>query len=91
MFFTSGALFPLSGLPSWLAVLTRLNPLTYAVDPLRRAVFAHLDVGERAARVFNPGVTWAGWQVPVPLELLLVALCGLAMLLVAILQFRRSD
>jgi ABC-2 type transport system permease protein len=91
MFFTSGALFPLSGLPSWLAVLTRLNPLTYAVDPLRRAVFEHLDVGERAARVFNPGVTWAGWQVPVPLELLLVALCGLAMLLVAILQFRRSD
>jgi hypothetical protein len=29
--------------------------------------------------------------VPVPLELLLVALCGLAMLLAAVLQFRRSD
>ncbi len=31
MFFISGALFPASGLPGWLAVLNRLDPLTYAV------------------------------------------------------------
>jgi ABC-2 type transport system permease protein len=91
MFFLSGALFPLSGLPIWLTVLTRINPLTYAVDPLRRAVFAHLDVSAEAARTFNPGVTWGGWQVPVALELLIVALTGVAMLLVGIAQFRRSD
>ncbi|WP_245679114.1 ABC transporter permease [Actinomadura hibisca] len=41
MMFLSGALYPLNGLPAWLSVLTRLNPLTYAVDPLRQAVFAH--------------------------------------------------
>jgi len=91
LFFLSGALFPLSNLPSWLAVLTRLNPLTYAVDPLRRAVFDHLDVSPQAASTFNPGVTWGGWQVPVALELLIVAVAGLLMLLVAIAQFRRSD
>jgi ABC-2 type transport system permease protein len=91
MFFLSGALFPLSNLPVWLAVLTRLNPLTYAVDPLRRAVFDHLDVSAQAAARFNPGVTWGGWQVPVALELLIVAVAGLLMLLLAIAQFRRSD
>jgi ABC-2 type transport system permease protein len=91
MFFLSGALYPLSGLPSWLAVLTRLNPLTYAVDPLRRAVFSYLDVSAEAARRFNPGVTWNGWPVPVALELLIVAVCGLGMLGIAILQFRSSD
>ena len=37
MFFLSGALFPVAGLPPWLAVLNRLDPLTYAVDPMRRA------------------------------------------------------
>src|SRR5947209_1692110 len=42
MFFISGALFPATGLPGWLAVLNRLDPLTYAVDPMRRLVFAHL-------------------------------------------------
>src|SRR5689334_14857838 len=44
LFFLSGALFPLRNLPGWLHVLTRIDPLTYAVDPVRRAVFAHLDV-----------------------------------------------
>ena len=34
MLFLSGALFPLNGLPSWLAFITRLNPLTYAIAPV---------------------------------------------------------
>ena len=48
MFFLSGALFPVAGLPAWLAVLNRLDPLTYAVDPMRRLVFAHLDISPAA-------------------------------------------
>jgi len=35
IFFLSGALFPLTGLPKALAVITRLDPLTYGVDALR--------------------------------------------------------
>lgn len=35
VFFLSGALYPIEGLPGWLAVLTRLNPASYAVDGLR--------------------------------------------------------
>lgn len=35
LFFLSGALFPVEGLPRWLEILTRLNPVTYAVDGLR--------------------------------------------------------
>src|ERR1035438_2523288 len=38
MLFLSGALFPLNNLPRWLMVVTRLNPLTYAVAPLRQVV-----------------------------------------------------
>jgi ABC-2 type transport system permease protein len=40
MLFLSGALFPLSDLPAWLTLLTRINPLTYAVAPLRQVVFS---------------------------------------------------
>ena len=50
MFFISGALFPVANLPAWLAVLNRLDPLTYAVDPMRRLVFNHLDISRRGAR-----------------------------------------
>src|SRR5437764_12562192 len=44
LFFISGALFPASGLPGWLTVLNRIDPLTYAVDPMRRLVFDHIHV-----------------------------------------------
>lgn len=91
MFFLSGALFPLSSLPVWLGILTRVNPLTYAVDPMRQTVFAHLDVSAEAAGVLNSGVTWLGWQVPVPLQLGIVAGMGLVLLGGAVVRFRRTE
>src|ERR1700723_3754705 len=69
LFFLSGALYPLNGLPAWLAVLTRFDPLTYIVDPMRRAVFSHLPVCPAAASFLAPNVTWDGWQVPIGLSL----------------------
>jgi len=91
MFFLSGALFPVSGLPRWLEVLNRLDPLTYAVDPMRRAVFAHLNISNGARRALDPGVTWWGWHVPGLVAAAVVALLGLAMLLVAIFEFSRAQ
>ena len=38
IFFLSGALFPINGLPAWLAPFTFLDPLTYAIDALRHVV-----------------------------------------------------
>jgi len=35
MFFLSGALYPLNGLPGPLAFLTRIDPLTYGIDGVR--------------------------------------------------------
>jgi ABC-2 type transport system permease protein len=38
IFFLSGALYPLSNLPTAMAVIVRLDPLTYGVDGLRGAL-----------------------------------------------------
>ena len=89
--FLSGAMYPVSGLPSWLGVVNRLNPLTYAVDPVRRLVFDHLDISEAARQRFAPGVTWWGWPVPSLVEAGIVLALGLAMLAVAIFQFTRTE
>jgi ABC-2 type transport system permease protein len=35
IFFASNAIYPLSLMPSWLRVVSRINPLTYEVDALR--------------------------------------------------------
>jgi ABC-2 type transport system permease protein len=91
LFFLSGALYPLNGLPSWLTVLTRIDPLTYIVDPMRQAVFDHLPVSPQALNLLSPGVTWAGWLVPLGLSLAIVAAMGLAMLGIAIVEFRKTE
>jgi ABC-2 type transport system permease protein len=91
MFFISGALFPVANLPGWLAFLNRIDPLTYAVDPMRRLVFSHLDISAAARRTLDPGVTWWGWHVPALLEAAVVLALGLAMLGIAIWEFNASE
>jgi len=91
LFFLSGAMFPVTGLPTWLTVLNRLDPLTYAVDPMRRAVFAHLKLTPEVRERLSPGVTWLGWQVPSLLCAAVVAVLGAAMTAVAIAEFKQSD
>jgi ABC-2 type transport system permease protein len=91
LFFLSGALYPLNGLPAWLTVLTRIDPLTYIVDPMRHAVFGQLAVGKTALDALSPGVTWNGWLVPTGLSLAIVAVMGLGMLGIAIAEFRKTE
>jgi ABC-2 type transport system permease protein len=87
MYFLSGAIFPVSGLPAWLTVLNRLDPLTYAVDPMRRLVFSHLKISAAARHALDPGVTWWGWHVPGLLEIAVVAAIGFACLAIGVVEF----
>jgi ABC-2 type transport system permease protein len=91
LFFLSGALYPLNGLPAWLTVLTRLDPLTYIVSPMRHTVFSHLNIPPAALHKIAPGVTWNGWEVPVGLSLGMVALMGAVLLSIAIAEFHRTE
>jgi len=91
MLFLSGALFPVSNLPSWLTVLNRIDPLTYAVDPMRRLVFGHLDMSAAARAALDPGITWWGWHLPALFEAGVVLALGLVMLAIAIWEFSASE
>jgi ABC-2 type transport system permease protein len=95
LFFLSGALYPLTGLPAWLTVLTRFDPLTYVVGPMRHLVFSHLTVSPGVASYLTahlaPNVTWGGWAVPVGLSLGIVAVMGLALMGVAIAEFSKTE
>lgn len=91
LFFISGAMFPLSGLPTWLTVLNRLDPLTYAVEPMRHAVFDHLKIDPAVRARLDPGVTWGGWQVPPLMCALVVVALGVLLTAVAIAEFRKIE
>jgi daunorubicin resistance ABC transporter membrane protein len=91
LFFLSGALFPLAGLPAWLSTITHLNPLTYAVDPLRQAVFGSLDISPEVREQLAPGIAWGGWEVPIWFSLTMVSVFGIVCLLLAVVQFRKAE
>ncbi len=91
LFFLSGALYPLTGLPAWLSVLTRIDPLTYIVGPMRHAVFSYLTMPAAFQQRLSPSVTWGGWEVPIVLSLGIVAIMGLGMMAIAIAEFRKTE
>ncbi|MGA8044558.1 MAG: ABC transporter permease [Terracidiphilus sp.] len=47
LFFLSGALFPLTGLPKALAAVTALDPLTYGIDGMRASLLGLSHFGAR--------------------------------------------
>lgn len=91
MMFLSGALYPTSGLPVWLAIATKINPVTYAVNPMRHVVFSHLDLSPAAARLLDPELTWNGWAAPFVLQLVVLAGLGLITFAVAVKRFSKTD
>jgi len=91
MFFLSGALFPLTHIPAWLHVLTRLDPLSYAVDPMRRVVLEHLPIPPSVVAALNPGMTWGSWRLPTFFELLIVLVVGVVCTVIAVNRFARTE
>jgi ABC-2 type transport system permease protein len=89
LFFLSGALFPLAGLPSWMTVLTRLDPLAYGVDPIRRVVLEESGVPavvlDRLSLTVFDRVLSSGVEVGILLGF------GLVMLSFAIIKFQARD
>ena len=91
MLFLSGALFPLHGLPAWLSVVTKLDPVTYAVDPLRRAVFSAQSLGPAATARFGSGLEMFGRVLPIWSELAIVGAISVIFISLSIRAFSRTE
>ncbi|HWA17452.1 MAG TPA: ABC transporter permease [Devosia sp.] len=91
LMFLSGALFPLSNLPGWLTVVTHINPMTYAVEPVRSAVFDRLAMSPEARAILDPGIWWGSYQVSVLVQVALVVVAALLLLWGAVKLFNRTE
>jgi len=89
MFFLSGALFPLANLPGWMTFLTRIDPASYGIDPLRRVILS--DSGLPSAAIDRLGLTINGQVLPIPLEAGIMLAFGVVLLGVAVVMFQRRD
>jgi len=82
MFFLSGAFFPLRGLPGWMSVLTRLDPVAYGIDPMRRAL-----LGSDLA----PGIEIAGRHLNTAADVGILAVFAAVMLALAMRSFESQE
>ena len=45
LYFLSGALYPLTGVPTWLRIIAEVNPISYTVDAMRWALIGQSRLG----------------------------------------------
>lgn len=45
LYFLSGALYPLTGVPAWLRIVAEVNPMSYAVDAMRDTLIGQTHFG----------------------------------------------
>lgn len=81
MMFLSGIFFPVSGVATWLEVLSKLNPVTYGIDAIRQ-VFLGTEVA---------GVTVFGHTMGIVDSAIVVAMVGVVLLTTAIWAFNRQE
>jgi len=79
-------LFPLVGLPGWMTVLTRLDPASYGIDPIRRVL-----LGSSGISVDRFALTLFDRTLAIPVEAAIVIAFGLVMLAIAVRSFQRRD
>ncbi len=90
LLFLSGAFFPVTGLPLWLAVLTRVDPAAYAVDAIRRVVLATSGVPDAVlASLAMTGPS--GQPLPVMADVLILAALAVPALALAVHWFQQTD
>ena len=81
MMFLSGIFFPLTGMATWLEVLSKINPVTYGIDAIRQ-VFLGSEVA---------GVIVFGHTMSILESTLLVIGIGILLLTVAIWAFNKQE
>ena len=88
MIFLSGAFFPLNNVPSWLSIVSKLNPLTYGVDAIRHAF---LDPSGMASAVTPFSVVLFGHPMTMMEDAVIVAVMGVLLLATATWSFAAQE
>ncbi|HLM06699.1 MAG TPA: hypothetical protein VK402_16085, partial [Blastococcus sp.] len=68
-----------------------LNPLTYVVQPMRHFTLDQLSLTAAEQERLVPVLTWFGWQVPVGVQLLSVAVITLGLISLAARVFKTTE
>lgn len=95
LMFLSGVFFPLNNVPTWMAVIGKINPVTYGVDAIRQIILGEeiSAAGGIVGQAGNAplGVTVFGHTMTVGQDILVVAAIGVVLLTLAIWAFSKQE
>lgn len=90
--FLSGIFFPINNVPAWMDVLVKLNPVTYAVAPIREIALSEQLAAIPADAPFQiTHVDWFGYTLSTWQEIGIVFVFGALMLAIAIRAIRTTE
>jgi ABC-2 type transport system permease protein len=85
MVFLAGVFFPVDTVPTWMAVLSKINPVTYGVDAIRQ-----IFLGSGPAQA-GLGVSVLGHTMTLPEDIAVMGVVGVILLGAAIWAFGRQE
>ena len=95
LMFLAGVFFPVDGVPVWLQIVAKVNPLTYGVDAIRQIFLAPLISNTTAeipvGEVISTGITLSGHRMGVAEDVLVIGLIGSVFLLAGVWSFSRTE
>ncbi|MYK69930.1 MAG: hypothetical protein F4020_10655 [Gammaproteobacteria bacterium] len=90
--FLSGIFFPINNVPAWMDVIVKINPVTYAVAPIREiALSEQLSALPADAPYQITHVEWFGYTLSTWEEIGIVLAFAAAMLTISIRAIRTTE
>ena len=95
LMFLAGVFFPVDGVPVWLQIVAKVNPLTYGVDAIRQ-IFLAPQITNAAAEisggeVVSTGITLSGHRMGLAEDIMVIGLIGFVLLLAGEWSFSRTE
>lgn len=94
LIFLSGVFFPVNNVPTWMEVISKINPLTYGVDAIRQ-LFLSKEIAAMSGAMAQAGnaigVTVLGHTMTILQDVVVVAVFGIVMLSIAAWSFSQQE
>ncbi|GAB4074011.1 ABC transporter permease [Barrientosiimonas marina] len=91
MLFLSGALFPLNGMPAWMDVIVKINPLTYSVDMLKNVVLQPGTLSEPMQEAMGLNLDLFGHTISLTGDILIVLGIAAVFIVLATVRFAKTE
>lgn len=91
LIFLSGVFFPIDGVPPWLQVIAKINPLSYGVDAIRQIFLGPQIQGLSGTDGVTLGLTLFDHRMGVMEDAVLVGVLGLILLIGGVWSFSQQE